>query len=110
MSCSRKSVRSKSQSSGASAPSRSAASALILLFVPLLAFAQASPFQTGADSLVTNALAIALPLGALVVMGIGVMAMVGRISWSVAIGSIAGIALVFGAPQIITWARGMFGV
>jgi type IV secretion system protein VirB2 len=78
--------------------------------VPQLALAQASPFQTGADSLVTNLTAIATPVAVLAVMVLAVVAMTGRISWGWPIGALVGIGVVFGAPQIVTWARGIFGV
>ena len=54
--------------------------------MPALAAAQSSPFLTGA------------------------MAMANRISWGWCIGAILGIAIAFGAPQIVAWVRGMFGV
>ncbi|MFC4311678.1 TrbC/VirB2 family protein [Steroidobacter flavus] len=83
---------------------------LILQATPLAAFGQASPFDTGADSLLTWALGIAMPIAALFIIGLGIAALVGRISAGLAVGCIVGIALIFGAPQIVTWMRGMFGV
>jgi type IV secretory pathway VirB2 component (pilin) len=73
-------------------------------------FAQTSPFDTGANSLVDFALTIATPIAILVVIGAAIAAAVGRISWGWVIGGIAGIAAIFGAPQIVAWIRGMFGV
>ena len=82
-----------------------------LLGAPSLAFAQAaSPFQTGAESLVTNFTNIATPFAVLAVMVLAVVAMSGRISWGWPIGAIVGIGVIFGAPRIVTWARGLFGV
>ena len=75
-----------------------------------LAFAQASPFQTGATALESNLLAILTPVAVILVIGLGVMAMANRIAWGWCIGAIAGIAISFGAPQIVGWIRGMFGV
>ena len=43
-------------------------------------------------------------------MVLGFMAMSNRISWGWPIGAIIGIAVIFGAPQIVTWIRGMFAV
>ena len=80
------------------------------LVLPQLASAQASPFQTGADSLVTNLIAIATPIAILAVMVLAIVAMTGRISWGWPIGALVGIGVVFGAPQLVTWARGLFGV
>ena len=75
-----------------------------------LAFAQASPFQTGATALETNLLAILTPVAVILVIGLGIMAMANRIAWAWCIGAIAGIAISFGAPQIVGWIRSMFGV
>lgn len=80
------------------------------MVVPDLALAQASPFLTGANSLQTNILAWLTPVAIILVMVLGGMAMANRISWGWAIGAVIGIAIAFGAPQIVTWVRGMFGV
>ncbi|MEP7246865.1 MAG: TrbC/VirB2 family protein [Gammaproteobacteria bacterium] len=84
--------------------------AAALTFLPQLACAQASPFQTGADSLVTNLIALATPIAILAIMALAVVAMTGRISWGWPIGALIGVGVIFGAPQIVTWARGLFGV
>jgi len=81
-----------------------------LLVVPTLALAQASPFMTGATALQTNILAWLTPIAIILVMALGAMAMANRMSWGWCIGAIIGIAIAFGAPQIVTWVRGMFGV
>jgi type IV secretion system protein VirB2 len=84
---------------------------LTLVFVaPDLAFAQASPFLTGATSLQTNILAWLTPVAIILIMVLGAMAMANRISWGWCLAAILGIAIAFGAPQIVTWVRGMFGV
>ena len=83
---------------------------LVAMLGPDLALAQASPFMTGATSLQTNILAWATPIAVILVMVLGLMAMTNRISWGWPIGAILGIAVIFGAPQIVTWVRGMFGV
>lgn len=75
-----------------------------------LALAQASPFLTGASSLQTNILAWLTPVAIILIMVLGGMAMANRVSWGWCIGAILGIAIGFGAPQIVTWVRGMFGV
>jgi len=89
---------------------RAATPILLLLLIPGLAFAQASPFLTGANSLVTNFVAWATPIAILVLMGIAILAMAGRITVGTAVFAILGIAILFGAPQIVTWTRGMFAV
>ncbi|SRR5258708_37166033 len=80
------------------------------LVVPGLALAQASPFLTGATALQSNILAWLTPVAIILVMALGAMAMANRISWGWCIGAILGIAIAFGAPQIVAWIRGMFGV
>lgn len=82
----------------------------LLLTLPGLALAQASPFDTGLTSLQTNILAWLTPLAIILVMVLGAMAMANRISWGWCLAAILGIAIAFGAPQIVTWVRGMFGV
>jgi len=85
--------------------------AATLLLSPALAVAQAtSPFMTGANALQTNILAWLTPIAVILVMVLGAMAMANRMSWGWCIGAILGIAIAFGAPQIVTWVRGMFGV
>jgi type IV secretion system protein VirB2 len=78
--------------------------------LPELGLAQASPFLTGANSLQTNILAWLTPVAIILIMVLGGMAMANRMSWGWCIGAIIGIAIAFGAPQIVTWVRGMFGV
>lgn len=83
---------------------------LLLLALPAIAFAQTSPFLTGANALQTNILAWLTPIAIILVMVLGGMAMANRVSWGWCIGAIIGIAIAFGAPQIVAWVRGMFGV
>ena len=83
---------------------------LAAILWPALSLAQTSPFQTGATALQTNLLALLTPVAVILVIGLGVMAMANRIAWGWCIGAIAGIAIAFGAPQIVGWIRGMFGV
>jgi len=87
-----------------------AAVSVAALLLPSLVFAQASPFLTGATALQANILAWLTPIAVILVMALGALAMANRISWGWAIGAILGIAIAFGAPQIVTWVRGMFGV
>ncbi len=83
---------------------------ITLLGTPELAMAQASPFLTGATSLQTNLLAWLTPIAIILVMVLGGLAMANRVSWGWCFGAVLGIAIGFGAPQIVTWVRGMFGV
>ena len=83
---------------------------IMLIATPDLAMAQASPFMTGATSLQTNLLAWLTPVAIILIMVLGGMAMANRMSWGWCLGAILGIAIGFGAPQIVTWVRGMFGV
>ncbi len=82
--------------------------ALVAVCTPALA--QTSPFLTGATALEANILAWLTPIAIILVMVLGAMAMANRISWGWCIGAILGIAIAFGAPQVVGWVRGMFGV
>jgi type IV secretion system protein VirB2 len=84
--------------------------AALVMLAPQLALAQASPFMTGATALQSNILAWLTPVAIILVMVLGGMAMANRMSWGWCLGAILGIAIGFGAPQIVTWVRGMFGV
>jgi len=83
-----------------------------LACMPVMALAQTStsPFLTGATALQSNILAWLTPIAIILVMILGGMAMANRMSWGWCIGAILGIAIAFGAPQIVTWVRGLFGV
>lgn len=94
-------------SPAAAARSLSLAAALTL---SQAALAQTSPFLTGATALETNILAWLTPIAIILVMVLGGMAMANRVSWGWCLGAIIGIAIAFGAPQIVSWVRGMFGV
>jgi type IV secretion system protein VirB2 len=86
--------------------------AVVLVWVaPIsISLAQSSPFMTGATALQTNLLAWLTPIAIILVMALGAMAMANRLSWGWCLGAILGIAIAFGAPQIVAWVRGMFGV
>ena len=83
---------------------------LALLLAAGEVLAQASPFSTGATSFQGSFLAILTPVAVIAVMALGAAAWLNKISWGWAITGVAGIVLVFGAPQIVAWIRGMFGV
>ncbi len=87
-----------------------AVTVVLFAWTPMLACAQSSPFMTGATALQTNVLAWLTPIAIILVMALGAMAMANRMSWGWCIGAILGIAIAFGAPQIVAWVRGMFGV
>jgi type IV secretory pathway VirB2 component (pilin) len=79
--------------------------------VPVTAsHAQSSPFATGATAFQSNFLAILTPIAVIAVMALGAAAWFNRISWNWAAGGALGILLVFGAPQIVAWVRGLAGV
>lgn len=92
----------------------SAASALLTLgamfFTPQLALAQESPFLTGAEALQDNIFAWLTPIAIILIMVLGAMAMAGRLAWGWVLGAVLGVAIAFGAPQIVTWIRDMFAV
>lgn len=85
-------------------------SALMLWLLPALAFGQASPFSAGTTAFQGSFLTILTPIAVIAVMGLGAAAWFNRISWGWAAGGVAGIVLVFGAPQIVAWVRGLFAV
>ena len=92
-------------------PTRTVRAVALLSAAPLaVAQAQTSPFMTGATALQTNIIAWLTPIAIILVMVLGAMAMANRMSWGWCLGAILGIAIAFGAPQIVTWVRGMFGV
>jgi type IV secretion system protein VirB2 len=94
-----------------SVPTRRLRAAALLSTAPFaVAQAQNSPFMTGATALQTNLLAWLTPIAIILVMALGAMAMANRVSWGWCLAAILGIAIAFGAPQIVTWVRGMFGV
>jgi type IV secretory pathway VirB2 component (pilin) len=86
------------------------AALIVVLLIPRAVFAQASPFQTGANSLVTFAQTIGTPIAALVIIGLAIAAAVGKVSWGWVVGALVGIAAIFGAPTIVSWIRTLFGV
>jgi type IV secretory pathway VirB2 component (pilin) len=84
--------------------------AALLTPVAVLAQAAGSPFETGANSLVTFAQTIGTPIAALIIIGLAIAAAVGKVSWGWVIGALIGIAAIFGAPTIVNWIKTMFGV
>ena len=90
-----------------------AAAVVAILLIPTFALAQAvggGPFSTGAMNFQSNLLTILAPIAVIGVMVIGVAAWFNRISWAWAAAAAGGLILVFGAPQIVAWIRGMAGV
>lgn len=80
------------------------------LCLPGVSMGQASPFETGANSLVDTFITLATPIAILAVMGLGIAAIVGRISWAWPLCAVLGIAIIFGAETLVSWIRGLFGV
>lgn len=90
---------------------RASAGAALLVLMSQQAWSQdASPFLTGATALQANILAWLTPVAIILIMVLGGMAMANRLSWGWCLGAILGIAIAFGAPQIVAWVRSMFGV
>jgi type IV secretion system protein VirB2 len=97
---------------------RSERAILIVLVVgtcwtPALVLAQAAgggPFSTGAMNFQSSLLTILAPIAVIGVMVIGVAAWFNKVSWGWAAAAAGGLVLVFGAPQIVAWVRGMAGV
>ena len=82
---------------------------VFFLCLPGLALAGA-PFAAGATALQTNLITILTPVAVIGLIALGVAAWFGQARWGWAVAIILGIALVFGAQQILTWIRGLFGV
>jgi type IV secretion system protein VirB2 len=78
--------------------------------LPELAYAAGSPFATGATGLQADILTILQPIAVIAVMAIGAFAMAQKISGTWVVVALVGLVLVFGAPQIVSWIRGLFGV
>jgi type IV secretion system protein VirB2 len=93
-----------------SVASHRVAACVLLLSLSHAGWTQSSPWETGANSLVTEFIAIATPIAILLVMGLGIAAATGRISWGWPLLVLLGIGIVFGAPQIVAWGRAIFGV
>ena len=81
---------------------------LALSVIPQLALAQV--FDTGANNLVTYFIVLATPIAVIAIMVLAIVAMTGRVSWGWPIGVLLGVGVIFGAPQLVDWARGIFGV
>ncbi len=84
--------------------------AAVCLCLPAMSMGQASPFETGANSLVDTFITLATPIAILAVMALGIAAIAGRISWAWPLCAVLGIVIIFGAETLVTWIRGMFGV
>ena len=84
--------------------------ALALTVLPASVLAQASPWLTGANSLVANLQAWAAPIAVLAIMFLAFLAMASRLSWGAALSVMVAVVLLFGAPQVVVWVRGMFAV
>ena len=86
---------------------------LVACWTPALVLAQAAgggPFSTGASNFQSSLLTILAPIAVIGVMVIGVAAWFNKVSWGWAAAAAGGLVLVFGAPQIVAWVRGMAGV
>lgn len=82
---------------------------MMALAFPDWALAQATdPFESGANNLVTSLTTLATPVAVLLVMALGVAAAAGRISWGWPIGILIGVGLLFAAPTMVTWLKGLF--
>jgi type IV secretion system protein VirB2 len=71
---------------------------------------QVSPFATGTTAAQANLLAILTPVAVIAVMAVGITCAFGKMSWWWFVGTLIGIVLFFGAPQIVLWVRSMAGV
>jgi len=84
--------------------------AALCLCLPMISVGQASPFEDGAHNLVASFLTLAVPIAVLAVMGLGIAAIAGRISWAWPLSAILGIVIIFGAQKFVDWIRDLFVV
>src|SRR5262249_11189432 len=92
---------------------RQAAQSLALTvacLMPVLALAQAAPFDTGLTNLQNNIIVWLTPVAIILVIVLGGMAMAGRLAWGWVISVLIGIVIAFGAQRIVEWIKGLFGV
>jgi type IV secretory pathway VirB2 component (pilin) len=94
------------------APLRTAACVVLVgLIAAMPALAQtADPFLGGAEALVDNIFLWLTPIAVILIAVLGGMAMANQISWAWCISAILGIAIAFGAENVVDWIKGMFGV
>lgn len=69
-----------------------------------------NPFATGTTASQGAILTILTPISVVAVMTTGALAWFGKISWWWLVAVVVGTVMVFGAPQIVTWIRGLAGV
>jgi type IV secretion system protein VirB2 len=82
---------------------------MIAIAAPDLALGQSTdPFESGANNLVTSLTTLATPIAVILVMALGVAAAAGRISWGWPIGILIGVGLLFAAPTMVTFLKGLF--
>jgi type IV secretory pathway VirB2 component (pilin) len=82
--------------------------AALSIVAPIVLYAQ-SPFDTGAENLITDFQTFAAPVAVVVVIALGIAVLVGSLSWAWLVGAIGGIALIFGAQDVVDWIRNLFG-
>lgn len=82
---------------------------LALLACPGIAHAT-NPFSAGTTGAQTWLQSILLPVAIIGVIVVGVLALFGIMRWGMAISAMAGIVVIFGAPQLVAWARQISGV
>jgi type IV secretion system protein VirB2 len=81
----------------------------VLMATPACVVAQ-DVFLQGVSSFQASIYTWLTPLAIIAVMVLGLFALAGRITWGTGLMVLAGIAIAFGAPQLVTWARGLAGV
>ena len=66
-------------------------------------------FAAGTERLGNDIMNFLSPLAGIVIIGLGVGAWMGKVSWSWCISFVLGMILVFGHVQILSWLRSLFG-
>ncbi len=86
-----------------------------ILFVSLMivgdaALAQAAKFASGGNQMKSDLISILTPIFGIGIIGAGIAAWFGKISWYWFVGLIVGAILVFGNDSIVQMIRGWFSV
>lgn len=83
--------------------------ALVLASIPELAFAQSAPWESAAQNTYNLIMSIVRWVAMIGVVGCGVAALFGKLSWDWAGKIIIGLVLIFGATQLVDYFRAGFG-
>ena len=81
-----------------------------LMLIGDVALAQASKFASGGNAMKSDLIAILTPIFGIGIIGAGIAAWFGKISWYWFVGLIVGAILVFGNDSIVLMIKGWFSL